>query len=119
MVQVQVVDRITAVADGGFNSYVTDAQRGYTIILVAGPLAALILSLVYMIALRFLAGVVAWTVVVLVNVLFFALTLLAAYKSELLGAIPALDDVNDALAATGSTLDGTPCLLYTSPSPRD
>jgi hypothetical protein len=102
----QVVDRISRLADGGFNTYVTDAQRGYTVILVAGPLAALVLCLVYMVLLRFFAGVVAWAVVILINLLCAAMTLIAAYKGELLVKLPALSQLNEFMAKTGSTMDG-------------
>lgn len=102
----QVVEHVADLADGGFNTYVTDAQRGYEVVLVAGPAAALVLCLVYMVLMRFLAGVVAWGVIVLINLLFVACTVLAAYKSELLGALPALSDLNDLMENTGGTLEG-------------
>jgi hypothetical protein len=104
-----VAEHISALADGGFNTYVTDAQRGYTVILVAGPLAALVLCLVYMVLLRLFAGAVAWAVVILINVLCVTMTLLAAYKGELLVKLPALSKLNDLMAKTGSTMDGV-CL---------
>ena len=53
---VQMAQRIAALADGGWNTYVTDAQRGYTIVLVAGPVAALVICLLYMVFMRFFAG---------------------------------------------------------------
>jgi hypothetical protein len=109
--RLQVVGRISKLADGGFNTYVTDAQRGYTVILVAGPLAALVFCLVYMLAMRFFAGIVAWSVVVLINLLFIAMTMLAAYKSELLGAIPGMEKVNNLMGGTGATLDGVISIL--------
>ena len=98
-------------ADGGFNTYVTDAQRGYEVILVTGPAAALVLCLVYMVLMRFLAGFVAWSVIVLINVLFAACTVLAAYKSELLGKLPAFAELNSVMAKTGDTLEGARPLL--------
>eukprot|EP00892_Ulva_mutabilis_P008739 jgi/Ulvmu1/6237/UM028_0095.1 len=102
----QVVDRISKLSDSGFNTYVTDAQRGFTIILAAGLGAALLLCLVYMLVLRFFAGVMAWTVVALVNVLFVAITILAAYKSGLLSSIPGTEKLSTLLEATGGELTG-------------
>jgi hypothetical protein len=105
-VDMQVAKRVSKLADGGFNTYVTDAQRGYTVILLAGPLAALVLCLIYMVLLRFFAGVVAWAVVILINLLCAAMTLIAAYKGELLMKLPALSKLNEFMAKTGSTMDG-------------
>ena len=102
----QMSDRISALSNSGFNTYVTDAQRGFTVVIVAGPIAALVLCLLYMLALRFFAGIVAWTVVIGINLLFVAITLLAAYKSGLLGSVGALSGLNDIMTSSGSTLDG-------------
>jgi hypothetical protein len=103
----QVVERISKLADSGLNTYVTDAQRGFTIILTAGLGAALLFCLVYMILLRFCAGIMAWAVILLVNVLFVAITLIAAYKSGLLSTIPGTDSLSTLMEATGETLTGT------------
>lgn len=100
------MDRISQLSDSGFNTYVTDAQRGFTIILVSGLGAALILCLMYMLVLRFLAGVMAWTVVALVNLLFVAITILAAYKSGLLSTVPGTEQLAAVLEATGDELTG-------------
>jgi hypothetical protein len=102
-----VAERISALADGGFNTYVTDAQRGFTIIMIAGPVAALFVCLLYMLFVRFFAGLMAWSVVVLVNLLFVAFTIIAAYKSELLNSIPGTESLTELMEATGSTLTGT------------
>jgi hypothetical protein len=103
----QIAKRISTLADSGWNTYVTDAQRGYAVVLIAGPLAALVLCLFYMLLLRFFAGFFAWSVVVLINLLFAALTLLCAYKSALLGSVPGLSRINEIIAdAGGETVDG-------------
>jgi hypothetical protein len=104
----QIVDRISSLANGGLNTYVTDAQRGFTIILACGLGASLVLCLLYMIVLRFFAGAMAWTVVILVNLLFVAATILSAYKSGLLSVVPGTDGLADVLAATGNELTGAP-----------
>ena len=109
---VQMSDRISALSNSGFNTYVTDAQRGFTVVIVAGPIAALVLCLLYMLALRFFAGIVAWTVVIGINLLFVAITLLAAYKSGLLGSVGALSSLNDIMTSSGSTLDGAASMQF-------
>jgi hypothetical protein len=102
----QIIDRMSALANGGFNTYVTDAQRGFTIILACGLGAALILCLLYMVVIRFFAGAIAWTVVILVNLLFVAATVLSAYKSGLLAKVPGTEGLAAVLAATGNELTG-------------
>ena len=58
----------------------------------------------------------AWGVVIAINLLLIALTLLAAYKSALLGSVPGLTRLNDIMADTGgATLSGalsTPFCLF-------
>jgi uncharacterized membrane protein len=102
----QIVDRISSLAEGGFNTYVTDAQRGFSIILACGLGAALVLCMLYMLVIRFFAGAMAWTVVILVNLLFAAATILSAYKSGLLSRVPGTDALAKVLAATGNELTG-------------
>lgn len=103
----QVIDRISYLSDSGLNTYITDAQRGFTIILASGLGAALLLCLMYMLVLRFFAGFMAWTVVVLVNMLFIVITILAAYKSGLLSTIPGTEQLSAVLEATGGELTGS------------
>jgi hypothetical protein len=91
---------------------VTDAQRGFLIILACGLGASLVLCGLYMIILRFFAGVMAWSVVILVNLMFLATTLLAAYKSGLLASMPGTQGLQDLMAATGSTLTGASLLSH-------
>lgn len=114
--RLQIIDRISSLADGGFNTYVTDAQRGFTIILACGLAASLVLCMLYMLVLRFFAGVMAWTVVVLVNLLFVAATILAAYKSGLLSTVPGTDGLSDVLSATGNELEGAFRWVCTTPA---
>ena len=68
--------------------------------------------MLYMIVLRFFAGAMAWTVVILVNLLFVAATVLSAHKSGLLSSVPGTDGLADILAATGNELTGTLRRLY-------
>lgn len=103
----QVVDRISQLSDSGLNTYITDAQRGFAVILTSGLGAALLLCLMYMLVLRFFAGFMAWTVVALVNVLFIVITVLAAYKSGLLSTIPGTEKLSAVLEATGGELTGS------------
>lgn len=102
----QIIDRISAMSESGFNTYVTDAQRGFTIILACGLGASLVLCMFYMIVIRFFAGAMAWTVVLLVNLLFVAATVLSAHKSGLLSTVPGIDGLADVLSATGNELTG-------------
>lgn len=83
----QVVDKISAMSDEGFSMYVTDAQRGFVIIMAAGLGASLVFCFVYLILLRFFSGVMAWMTVVGLNLMMVACTVLAAHKSGLLTAL--------------------------------
>ena len=107
----QMADRISALSGSGFNTYVTDAQRGFMVVIVAGPVAALVMCLLYMLFMRFFAGVMAWSVIILINVLCIGITILAAYKSELLGSLGYLSSLNDVMMGTGETLDGAALCL--------
>jgi hypothetical protein len=88
---------------------VTDARRGRLIPLLAGLLTALALCAVYMVAARRIARAVVWLTFIILNLLFVAMTLVAAYKGELLSSKPFLTRVHGVLANAGiGTLEGAP-----------
>jgi uncharacterized membrane protein YagU involved in acid resistance len=87
LLPVQVVDKISAMSDEGFSMYVTDAQRGFVIIMASGLGASLVFCFVYLLLLRYFSGVMAWTTVIGLNIMMALCTLLAAHKSGLLTAL--------------------------------
>jgi hypothetical protein len=65
--------------------YLTDLYRGAVIISGLGVLGAIVGSMIWMVVLRYLAGCVAWTAIVLVNLLAIAGTILCFQKAGRLG----------------------------------
>ncbi|KAL3136905.1 hypothetical protein ABBQ32_006513 [Trebouxia sp. C0010 RCD-2024] len=65
--------------------YIADIHKGILIILVSGLAAGMFLSLIWMVLLRFCAGIMAWASVLTVNIFCAACTLLAFLKSGILG----------------------------------
>ena len=64
--------------------YVGDISRGWLLILVAGVFGSIILSLFAMTLIRYFAGVVAWGLVVVVDLLFILAALLTLLKGGVL-----------------------------------
>ncbi|DBA72774.1 hypothetical protein WJX79_010106 [Trebouxia sp. C0005] len=65
--------------------YIADIHKGILIILVAGLAAGMFLSLIWMVLLRFAAGLMAWAAVLSVNIFCAACTMLAFLKSGIFG----------------------------------
>ncbi len=63
----------------------TDLYRGVVIIIGLGVLGAIVGSIIWMVVLRYLAGCVAWTAIVLVNLVAIAGTILCFQKAGRLG----------------------------------
>lgn len=105
----QVVDKISAMSEQGFSAYVTDAQRGFVIIMAAGLGVSLVLCFIYLVLLRYFSGVMAWITIAGLNVMMVLTTLLCAHKSGLLGLVPGEigAQVSDQLTtSTGDSLSG-------------
>ena len=103
------MDNVSKLSDGGFNTYVTDAQRGFVVVMVAGLACSLLLCLMYMIILRYFAGAMAWLTIFLINAFAIAVTLLCAHKSGLLGQAPGAlgSELSEQLTtSTGASLTG-------------
>eukprot|EP00238_Polyblepharides_amylifera_P011393 CAMPEP_0196575494 /NCGR_PEP_ID=MMETSP1081-20130531/4961_1 /TAXON_ID=36882 /ORGANISM="Pyramimonas amylifera, Strain CCMP720" /LENGTH=668 /DNA_ID=CAMNT_0041893815 /DNA_START=86 /DNA_END=2092 /DNA_ORIENTATION=- len=66
--------------------YVTDIYKAWAGILVCGVMGGMLLSLVWMVVLRYFAGCMAWTTVLLVNLLFIVITCLCAVKAGFIGS---------------------------------
>ena len=76
---------ITAATAGALQLYLTDLYRGSVIIIGLGVLGAIVVSIIWMVVLRYFAGCMAWTAIVLVNLIFIAGTLLCFQKAGSLG----------------------------------
>uniref|UniRef100_A0A7S0RW54 Choline transporter-like protein n=1 Tax=Chlamydomonas leiostraca TaxID=1034604 RepID=A0A7S0RW54_9CHLO len=66
--------------------YVGDISKGILIIIVAGLVAGVVLSLIWMLILRYFAGVMAWLTIILVNVALIGFTLYCFVMAGLLGS---------------------------------
>ena len=85
--------------------YVGDISRGWLLILVAGVFGSIILSLLSMTLIRYFAGVVAWGLVVVVNVLFILAALLTLLKGGVLD-LAALQSTEVGASIDVATLPG-------------
>uniref|UniRef100_A0A7S1SUR8 Choline transporter-like protein n=1 Tax=Tetraselmis chuii TaxID=63592 RepID=A0A7S1SUR8_9CHLO len=65
--------------------YLTDLYRGAIIIIGCGMIGGCLLAVIWMVILRYFAGCMAWTAIVLVNLIMITGTLLCFQKSGLLG----------------------------------
>eukprot|EP00854_Cymbomonas_tetramitiformis_P022377 gene22377-26998_t len=103
-----VVDVISNARDF-LEEYLGDIYKAWAAILVSGIQGGIMFSMFWMVVLRYFAGCMAWTVVILVNLLFITITCLLALKAGLIG-----DD------AVGSTLDSSGYTEgYTDPASED
>jgi len=82
--------------------YLTDLYRGSVIIIGLGVVGACILSILWMIVLRYFAGCMAWTTIILINIVFIAGTVLCFQKAGLLGQAGAVGEwVTQTIAEQG------------------
>jgi hypothetical protein len=65
--------------------YLTDMSKAWAVIAVCGFLGGMVLSLGYMVVLRYFAGYMAWLTLLFVNLVFVAFTLLCATRAGLIG----------------------------------
>mmetsp|Transcript_11641 Transcript_11641/g.31727 ORF Transcript_11641/g.31727 Transcript_11641/m.31727 type:complete len:793 (-) Transcript_11641:1356-3734(-) len=100
-------DRIESFKDA-FNSlaekwtrYVADLNKGLYIIIVGGLVGGLVLSLFWMVVLRYLAGVMVWLTIFAVNLFLVGVTLYSFSLAGLLGNNGFADAVSDNLPEIG------------------
>ena len=97
--------------------YLEDLLKAWVVIVVAGMLGGLIFSIVWMFFLRYFSGCMAWTTVLLTNVILIVLTLYCGLKAGLVG-----DDsvgVSYVTSSTNTTLTGTASKLGVDTSSSD
>ena len=80
-----------------------DISRGLIIIIVGGVVGGIVMSFLWMVVLRYLAGFMVWTTIFLVNALLVGITLYCFSLAGLLGN-NAFAKVGALVASTHSTL---------------
>ena len=68
-----------------FMRYVNDVQKSWYLVMLCGLVLPMLLSAVWMVMLRYLAGVVVWVSVVVVNLALIALTIILWMKAGYIG----------------------------------
>ena len=94
-----------------FMRYVNDVQKSWYLIMLCGLVLPMLLSAVWMVMLRYLAGVVVWVSVVVVNLALIALTIILWMKAGYLG-----QDHFNALASYAGQDYTVDLPAYTDPS---
>ncbi|GFH22482.1 uncharacterized protein HaLaN_19956 [Haematococcus lacustris] len=85
--------------------YVADISKGILIIVVAGLVGGVVLSLLWLLILRFLAGLMAWLTILAVNVALAGLTLYSFALSGDLGKIALAQDAMNKLPPASSPIE--------------
>lgn len=83
------------------NEYANDLWRSWIIIAICGVGCAVLLSFVMVYLLRLIVGVVVWSAISMLNLLFAAIVLTCAVKADLLGDQSIEDQVPDSVSNTG------------------
>ncbi|GAX82666.1 hypothetical protein CEUSTIGMA_g10092.t1 [Chlamydomonas eustigma] len=84
-----------------FSRYVGDISKGIVIIVAAGLGCSLVLCLVWLVVLRYFAGVMCWLTILLVNVLLCGITLYCFSLAGLLGNNAFAKDVSNVFSGVG------------------
>ena len=94
-----------------FKRYVNDVQKSWYLVMLCGLVLPMLLSAVWMVMLRYLAGVVVWVSVIVVNLALIALTVILWMKAGYIG-----EEHFDALANFAGQDYEVDLPAYTDPS---
>eukprot|EP00955_Chlamydomonas_euryale_P029476 310902-Chlamydomonas_euryale.AAC.1 len=85
-----------------FARYTADISKGILIIIVGGVIAGLLLSMLYLVFMRFAAGILVWVTLILVNVALLGITLYSFAMAGMLGDWSWVNTVVDELKEVGN-----------------